>query len=101
MEITGVRTDTQRVKVEIDILEAFKEIDRLNRKRLGIPENSFLGKEYYKDDKVKLMCQEAYTYHGTPSDEVIDHNPSEEIIDYLLTYKKFYEYTHKTKYAKV
>lgn len=97
MEITGVRTDVQRVKVEVDILDALKEMDHLNRKRLGIPLYCWVAQE----DGDYVLKEEEESYHGSPWDVIVDKNPSIEVIDYLLTYKKFYEYTHKTKYAKV
>ena|SRR5687768_8703848 len=97
MEITGVRTDIQRVKIEVDILDALKEVDWTNRKILGIPQYCWLAE---KDNKYVLM-EEAECYHGSPWDEIVDENPSQEVIDYLKAYKTFYEFTHKVKYANL
>jgi hypothetical protein len=91
MKITGTRTEIERVDVEIDPMKALESLDDLIRQKLSIPWGSYLKTD--KNNKYLLVED----YRG--GDSVISENPSQETIDYLLTYNQFYKTLQRCVYA--
>lgn len=98
MIISGTKTEVERVKIEVQPLDALSEINKFVRKHMGINQSCWLTRD--KNGKYVLMKEDDYTYHGTPSDELVDDNPSEDVIEYMKAQKAMYEFTRNAQFNR-